>query len=217
MPKTSTATIRLVMKKNRKNKNGEFPIYLVVCFNGRLEKATKVSCLEKNWDTKNECVKKGQANYALLNKILLELKNKVIKLKNYYEFEGKTYTAAMLFDEIEEKPKNNYKELMYALINERQLKPRTAARYEYSWRKLQKFFGREFILEELTLKKVKQFIEWLDVDDGTKGDILQCAASVWNYAIIKNVVDAKDYPFREVKVSKMRFHDRDYTLEPEHM
>lgn len=50
MAKVSTATIRLVQKLNRKNKNGEFPIYVVVCFNGRLEKATKISCLPKFWE-----------------------------------------------------------------------------------------------------------------------------------------------------------------------
>ena len=30
MAKVSTATVRLVLKKNRKNKNDEYPIYIVV-------------------------------------------------------------------------------------------------------------------------------------------------------------------------------------------
>lgn len=53
MAKVSTATIRLVQKLNRRNKNGEFPIYVVVCFNGRLEKASGVSCLPKFWDARH--------------------------------------------------------------------------------------------------------------------------------------------------------------------
>lgn len=36
MAKLSSASIRLVMKKNRMNRNGEYPIYLVVCFSGRV-------------------------------------------------------------------------------------------------------------------------------------------------------------------------------------
>jgi hypothetical protein len=32
MAKLSSASIRLVQKMNRKNKNGEYPIYIVVCF-----------------------------------------------------------------------------------------------------------------------------------------------------------------------------------------
>ena len=62
MAKVSTATIRLVQKLNSKNKNGEFPIYVVVCFNGRLEKATKISCLPRFWDSKREIIKNGCPN-----------------------------------------------------------------------------------------------------------------------------------------------------------
>lgn len=35
-------------------KNGEYPIYIVVCFKGRLEKSTGVSCLSRYWDAKRE-------------------------------------------------------------------------------------------------------------------------------------------------------------------
>lgn len=57
MAKLSSASIRLVQKKNRMNKNGEFPIYIVVCFKGRLEKSTGVSCLSRYWDSKREVIK----------------------------------------------------------------------------------------------------------------------------------------------------------------
>lgn len=52
MAKVSSATIRFVQKMNRKNKNGEYPIYVVVCLHGRVEKATSVSCLPRYWDDK---------------------------------------------------------------------------------------------------------------------------------------------------------------------
>ena len=38
MAKLSSASIRLVQKMNRQNRNGEYPIYIVVCFSGRCEK-----------------------------------------------------------------------------------------------------------------------------------------------------------------------------------
>ena len=218
MPKTNSATIRLVLKKNRKNKNGEYPIYIVVCFNGRMEKATKVSCLEKNWDAKNETVKKSQNNYAVLNKILSDTKQKVIEKKNKYEYEGKVYTPAMLLDDEKDvTPKNDYKELMDGLINERQLKPRTVTRYLYSYRKLHEFFGRDFVINEITLKKIKQFKDWLQVEDGTKGDMIRCVSAVFNFAIMKNVIEEREYPFREFKTSKLRYKSRDYFLEPSHI
>ena len=63
MAKLSSASIRLVQKMNRKNKNGEYPIYIVVCFKGRLEKSTGVSCLSRYWDSKREVIK-GQCPNA---------------------------------------------------------------------------------------------------------------------------------------------------------
>ena len=51
MAKLSSASIRLVQKLNRMNKNSEYPVYIVVCWKGRIEKATGVSVLQRDWDT----------------------------------------------------------------------------------------------------------------------------------------------------------------------
>jgi len=96
MAKLSSASIRLVQKLNRKNKNGEFPVYIVVCFHGRVEKTTGVSCLEKFWDKKREIIKAGCPNAPILNKMLSDIKNRVINRKNDFEFHGKVYTASMV-------------------------------------------------------------------------------------------------------------------------
>lgn len=222
MPKTSTATIRLVMKKNRKNKNGEFPIYLVVCFNGRLEKATKVSCLEKNWDAKNELVKKSQPNSSVLNKILFDIKQKVIQRKNDFEYNNKVYTPSMLINDDDvvnfDGKRNDYKSLMEEYITEKRLKLRTTKKYKYAFNKLVQYLHRDdFIVDELNLGFVKDFVKWLDIDDGTKGGVLKCICAIWNYAISKGICDYGAYPFREFKTSKLKYKERDYFLEPSHM
>ena len=74
MAKLSSASIRLVQKLNRQNKNGEFPIYVVVCFHGRLEKSTSVSCLPRYWDAKREVIKGQCPNAAVLNKMLSDIR-----------------------------------------------------------------------------------------------------------------------------------------------
>lgn len=222
MPKLSTASIRLVQKLNRMNKNGEFPIYLVISFNGRLEKATKVSCLQKNWDAKNEVVKKSQPNYSVLNKILFDIKQKVMQRKNQFEFEGKVYTPSMLLGEDDvvdfSARKNDFKMLMDEYIEEKRLKDRTRKKYAYAWRKLVEYFKREnIIVDELNIGFVKDFCNWLTVDDGMKGGILKCVCAIWNYAISKDICDYKDYPFKEFKLSKLKFKERDYFLAPSHI
>jgi hypothetical protein len=59
MARVTSATVRLVLKKLKVNKNGESPVYLSVCFHGRLEKSTGISVLPRYWDEKRECIKNG--------------------------------------------------------------------------------------------------------------------------------------------------------------
>ena len=64
------------------NKNSEFPVYIVVCWKGRVEKATGVSVLQRDWDSKREVVKRSNSNSVILNKMLYDIKNRVISRKN---------------------------------------------------------------------------------------------------------------------------------------
>lgn len=50
MAKLSSASIRLVLKKNRSNALNENPVYIVVCFRGRKEKSTGVFVQERYWN-----------------------------------------------------------------------------------------------------------------------------------------------------------------------
>ena len=128
MAKLSSASIRLVQKMNRQNKNLEFPIYIVVCFHGRVEKACGVSCLQKDWDSKREVVKRSNSNSVVLNKMLYDIKNRVIQRKNEFEFHGKIYTASMLLEDyrIDYNGNSNvFKNVMERLCNERRLKEKT--------------------------------------------------------------------------------------------
>ena len=226
MAKVSTATIRLVQKLNRKNKNGEFPIYIVVCYGGRIEKATKISCLPKYWDSKREIIKSGCPNAPVLNKMLNDIKNRLIEARNAFEYEGRVYTPSMLFDAVrkpQNKLTNDFKSLYERLVDERRLSKCSRKRYEYAFRKLVEFGGGDnFIIEELDLGFVKDFSRWLStkagVCDGTIKDIMSCIASVWNYAIAKRIVGDDLFPFREFKFcQKFKRGERDYFLDKSHI
>ena len=222
MSKTSTATIRLVQKLNRKNKNDEYPIYVVVCWKTRLERSTGVSCPLRFWDSKREIIKKGYPNAPLLNRQLSELKNRVISKRNEYEYQSKVYTPHMLLDSslIDLSPSNNiFKDLMNCLMDDRRLKHKTRKRYRYAYGKICEFLGRDdFIVDELNLGFVKDFLRWLSVGDGTKRDICSSIASVWNYAISKKISDGSEYPFNEYKfTTKLKNGERDYFLDKLHI
>ena len=222
MSKLSSASIRLVQKLNRKNKNGEYPVYIVVCWRGRIEKSCGVSCLQKDWDSKREVVKRSCSNSVVLNKMLYDIKNRVIQCKNDFEYNGKVYTASMLLEEYRVDFNGNsniFKDVMERLCNERRLKDKTRYSYIYCHRKLSEYLGKDdFIVDELTVGVVKGFIGWLDLCDETKRGICGCIASVWNYAIGKGLVSSADYPFKDWKFTRVfKPKGRDYFLDKSHI
>ena len=220
MARLQSASIRLVQKMNRQNKNGEFPIYIVICFKGRKEKASGITCLPKYWDGVREVIKKSCPNAPVLNKMLSDIKQRCIEKRNYYELNGKAYTASMLLEDsvLDLNGKSNeFKKLMDDLCNERRLKWKTVTKYKYTFGKVSEFLHREdFIVDELNIGFVKDFVRWLDckVNDNSKRNILGNIASVWNYGIQKGICDSKDYPFREYRFTqKFPFQGRDYCID----
>lgn len=226
MAKLSSASIRLVQKLNRQNKNSEYPVYIVVCFHGRVEKACGVSCLAKDWDSKREVVKRSNSNSVILNKMLYDIKNRVIQRKNEFEYNGKRYTASMLLEnckiDLSVDDDASFWRVCERLISERRLRDGSIRRYTYCYRKLCEFMGRkDFIVDELSLSCMKDFAVWMEkggIKINTIKSLLACVAAVWNFAISKKLVDDSGYPFTEFKyTSKYKECPRDYFLEKSHI
>lgn len=222
MSRVSSATVRLVQKLNRIQKDGSAPIYIVVCWHGRVEKATGVSCMPKFWDAKREEIKRGQVNSPILNKMLSDIKNRVISKKNDFEFHGKLYTASMLLENYKVDFNGNsnvFKDVMDRLCNERRLKDKTRYSYVYCHRKLAEYIGKDdYLVDEVNLSLIKGFLSWINVCDDTKRGICGNIASVWNYSISKGLVSSVDYPFKDWKFTqKLKPKGRDYFLDKTHI
>lgn len=225
MARVTSATVRLVLKKLKVNKNGESPVYLSVCFHGRLEKSTGISILPKYWDEKRETIKPGCPNAPVLNKMLQDMRNAVIERKNELEYQKRVYTPAMLLQDTRNDfngASNVFKSLMDSLIDERRLKDGTIRSYTYTYRKLCEYLKRkDFIVDELVLGVMKDFAAWLERNNikiNTIKRILSCIAAVWNYAIQRKIVTGVDYPFVEFKYTqKYKEVPRDYYLEKSHI
>ena len=223
--KVTSATVRLVLKKNKVNKNGEHPIHVVVCFSGRHEKSTGVSCLEKYWDSRRECIKASAPNAPVLNKMILDVKQRILDRKNEYEYAGKRYTPQMLLENsvVDLRAKDgDFWDVCLRLIDERRLREGTIRRYTYTYRKLKEYIGRDhFIIDELTLGVVKDFAKWLEnggIKINTIKSLLGCVAAAWNYAISRKLVDESGYPFKEFQYTSIyKECPRDYYLEESHI
>lgn len=223
--KVTSATVRLVLKKNKVNKFNEHPIHVVVCFSGRHEKSTGVSVKEKYWDARRECIKPGCPNAPVLNKMILDVKQRILDRKNEYEYAGKRYTPQMLLESsvLDLRAKDgDFWDVCQRLIDERRLRDGTVRKYTYCHRKLKEYLKRDnFIVDELTLPVVKDFAKYLEKDCikiNTIKSLLACIAAAWNYAISRKIVDDSGYPFKEFQYSSI-YHEvpRDYFLEKSHI
>lgn len=224
MARTSSATVRLVQKMNRQMKDGTYPIYIVVCFGGRVEKATGVSCLPKYWDAKRQEIKRGCPNAPVLNKMLSDVKQRILDKKNDLEYNNRKYTPGMLMENsvTDRHAEGTYWDICQRLMNERRLKDGTYRSYLYTYRKLCEYLNRkEFIVEELNLGVVKDFSLWLEksgIKINTIKRVLSCIAAAWNYAISRKLADGTGYPFSEFKYTSIyKECPRDYYLEESHI
>lgn len=223
--KVTSATIRLVLKRSKVNKNGESPIHLVICYHGRVEKSTGISVKPKDWDEKREQVKKSCPNAPVLNKMLNDFKNEIIQRRADFEVQGRKYTTHMLLEAStanKEYTDGTFWVVCQSLIEERRLKDGTIRGYTYTYRKLCEYLRRkEFFVDELVLGIVKDFASWLEKEGikiNTIKKVLGCIAAVWNYAIERKIVTGENYPFLEFKYTS-KYHEvpRDYYLTENHI
>lgn len=220
MAKVTSATVRLVQKKCRANKNNEYPIHIVVCFGGRVEKSTGVSCQEKHWDQKRETIKAGCPNAPVLNKMLQEAKNKVIEKRNEFEYAGKRYTAKMLLeDDVVNTRSVIYYDVMERMLAERSLSDGSRRMYRYSYKRLCDVLSGRFIVDEVTANVLRNAVKvWQKngVGDTTSRDILGRIGSVMHYAIEKRLLPADAHPLLEFKYTqkiKINKERRTYSID----
>ena len=98
MPKVLKPTINLVLRKEKPLKDGLFPIFLRVSFNGVVERATGYSCDIAHWDKASQVIKRGFPNYKSINDSLSVLKAASIDRMEHQRYDGKGYDKkAILF------------------------------------------------------------------------------------------------------------------------
>ena len=219
--RVSSAVVRFVLKKNRKNKWGEYPVYLVVSFHGRSERATRVSVPERFWDGGCERVKPKYANSGVLNAKLFQLKKQVEEKKAEFERKGVIHTHQMLIEAIKEPMSDDlsFGGIMLRCIQDKRVSASTERSYQYAYKKVKEFFGREPLVTEITSSRLKDYAKWLEGE--MKTNSIRCVvaytAAVVNYAIDRSIIEMES-PTKGFKYTrKYSEKARDYYLEASHM
>lgn len=201
--KTTTATIKLLLRTSKVLSDGSHPIYLRCNWNGMKEISTGYSCIPKYWDKKNECLKKGYPNYATINAILTNLKNEAIDRRNQFELNGITYTPAMILKQkevVKVNPSNIEGLIKRYTVG---LSAGTCKVWKSFWNSF-KSFSKITDINEVDVDLIKNYgihLSKTGMKDSTIKMTLSKLAALCRYAVEQGII--KESPFKQFNYGKV--------------
>lgn len=203
--KVGIAVIKLVLRTNKTLADGSHPIMLRVSFNGMKERSSGYSCIEKYWDKKNECVKKGYPNFVMVNAELKRIKDEAIARRDGFIAHGEVYSPAMILarEEVRNAVTNDFKGLIQRYIDEKGLEDKTIEKWNIVKRSVIRFAQRDILVNEIDEAFCRKYCRWLEGNGLKSGSIKSYMGKVvalLHYAVNKGLID--DYPLSGWKYHK---------------
>ena len=206
------ATIKIVLR-NKPNVEGLYPLILRVTKERKIKIITLgMECLPKDWDEKESQFKKSFPNYIQRNRVILNLKQKAMKIIDGFDLEEIDFTLNQFEAKFrgKEQSKITVLEFWVDKISDLNLAGRVGnARAHkdtktsfFKFCKNQKILFREITVE--VLDKYETHLRATGSNDGGIGVRMRELRAVFNDAIKKGLVDEKYYPFKIYKVSKLK-------------
>lgn len=213
--KTTIATINLYLRTAKQFADGTYAIYLRCNFHGMYEITTHYSVHQKYWDKRNQVVKKGCPNYAMINFEILKLKNKAIKRRDDFIKNECPYTPKMVLQDLHADLSGNSSkcvDLIARYLNEKSPKLSTRNNWNHMKNLLVEYSSNDVIVNELNVKFVKGFADFMlnkNISESTCNTLLGKVSCLMNYSVGLGLVNKN--PFKEWKYYKV-FKRKDSTL-----
>ena len=204
--KTTSATIHLVLRSSKVLSNGTNPIMLRVSWKGQIkEKSTGFSAITKQWDERNEELKRNYPNSIAVNAILRQLKTKAIEARDEFIAKGIRYTAAMIVQALEEPQLDDsplIENVIARYIADTPMAKHTVENWNTVKRLLIEYKGNVDIAC-LTEKDVIAFGQWLSNQgkkDGTTHNYISKVTALLRYAEKEGYIT--ENPLKHFKLAK---------------
>lgn len=204
--KRNLPTITPILYTSKTLANGEHPIMLRICFNGKRKyKSIGLSCRASEWSNDKQRVK-GK-NASSLNPIITR---EVVKANEYVlSLEGKEdYSAATIVKHLSKSAPTQI--TLFSLFEERisffkieKGKYNTASGYQTLLNRIKKFTNNEDIeLFEVSVNWLHEFEEYLrcHYKDNSIRKFYDCFQALYNYALMKGYI--KESPFDKFQFTK---------------
>lgn len=212
--RTNELTINLVLNKQRKNRNGETPIYLRLLYKGsRKLIKTDVSVPEIQWDSKRQCVKSTHPNFSELNQKLNDIRQKYTSIRDGFIRRGINYTVADVVDgdRVKTGISDELSDVLESMIKHKGLSHNTVMAYKASVRRLGE--AGVFRLSDVSPDKVQGLCKRLksnELSDSSVNVTVACLGSLWRYGVDLGICEGylfsrfkswKKYKIAENKIS----------------
>lgn len=196
--RVQTAKISLTLWTSKVLKDGTSPIVLAIRFGGQSLLSTHFSCKPKDWNKKDECLKRSYPNYSQVNKILQDVKNQAIAAKLKFETEGTPYTPKMIIEEMKPKEFNgnkyDFNTIMEQLFEARHLKYATRVGYKSAFNAMCKLLNKDsFIVTEVTNDVLIKFSKVLLEEHGNPNTVLAYVSKIISVINFANNNEITDY------------------------
>ncbi len=230
MEHTNTFRILFYIKKTKKLKNGQAPIFMRITTNGeRAEISTQRSIEKKLWDQKKEISKGNSPEANKLNEDLASMRDRIRKIKKEIEDDDQIPTAYVIGYKY--RNKGNSQKTIVRLFTDHNNRCRekigkgmeaaTVTRYETTLKHLQQFMQEKYRLNDYPLKAIdhkyiRDFEHFLltvrECNKNTTGKYLRNFKTVIRIALSNDWI-RKD-PFERIKI-RMEEVERDFLTEDE--
>ncbi len=210
VPKRCTmqkASVKLLIKENKKNALGKYPIYLRVTANRKTSFISTGYFVSKSqWDEKNELVKSSNVLYEQINTDILNRKKQALDEILQAAIDKKFKSASQVKQVIAEELKNIFK---FSVKLQAEVKNRRAEstidNYKKHLRKLEKFVGNATLyFDQITPDYLRDFEVWLTGNIKGRKDpnnyivaIMRTIRGHFNEALSRGITN--NYPFGQNK------------------
>lgn len=161
--KTSSAVIKLVLWTSKTLKDGTNPIMLCIRYNGQSLISAHVSCKPKDWNERQQCLKKTFPNAAGINNLLNDMLNRAMKIKIKLEQDGIDYnhkTIAELFKggEAQASRPTTFYDIMQDMFEKRSLAPNSREIYHTAYLSISRFLNNpNFLPSDINDQNIKDW------------------------------------------------------------
>ena len=210
------ATYKLVLIKDRANKEGLYPIRLRFSANTiKADVNLEVFINPANWDSKEMYILQTEKGYKNKNIILQEAYEKAKEMMNELVKRNRVVEDAKRLRSLYYKEQESvlFMDRLKALAERRAGK--TKETYIGTWKRIKSYTKEDIYFDDITKTWLENFDIWCEKNGNainTRGIHFRNMRAVFNAAIDDKVISADIYPFRSFEIKKEETSKRTLTI-----